>query len=95
MTPTRDELLAKPLQDLLDCWLKPICPPPCQVITHIPLKMMVNKHNYGRVLLAHFLGRLRCQWCKQRPARVTITDSILDPVSYPKRCATWDVEVYP
>lgn len=95
-TPTRDQLLATHLQDLVACWLLPRCPPPCRIVVQMPIRLLVNKHKAGNWLLRDAISKLRhTDGCGKRPASVAITDSIWDPKSYPKQAAAWRVEVFP
>ncbi|MBP0492130.1 hypothetical protein [Roseomonas indoligenes] len=69
--PQRNHVLSSPLENYRECFLGVRCPgKTCPELRWLPLARLVRDHGDAR--MEEVIGRLRCELCHQRPARVSI-----------------------
>jgi hypothetical protein len=90
---SRDAFFNERLSSLSAFWLGIRCAPPCTRVVYCPLKLMSARHGNAR-LLSDVLKRLRCEYCRAAPGKVSITDHPNDGNEGGQR-SSWNVELVP
>lgn len=89
---SREELLATPIAELVDCWVGVRCTDGCNRSGYLPLRLMAAKRG-GRILLSDVVRRLRCEHCKTAPSSTWLVDYPIEGATHGGQVATWRVEL--